>query len=146
MDLGLNKIKSNKNRLTKQRLAILNYLKNTKSHPNAEKVYAALKTQIPNLSLATVYRNLKYLQKMCLIIDVGANQKKTRFDGDNSLHFHFICNECGVITDVFDQNMINSALLQSSFPSTNKINLNIYGLCHECQAKQSYANTTSANA
>ena len=36
MDLGLDKIKFNQNRLTKQRLAILNYLKNTKKRPSAD--------------------------------------------------------------------------------------------------------------
>ena len=142
MDLGLNKIKSNKNRLTKQRLAILNYLKNTKIHPDADKIFAALKGQIPHLSLATVYRNLKYLQKIGLIEDIGANQTVSRFDGDNSEHWHFICNHCQEISDIFDESIINSSSLKSLYPSINKINLNIYGLCSKCETQKNYANNT----
>ena len=136
MDLGLDKIKFNQNRLTKQRLAILNYLKNTKKHPSADKVYLTLKSQIPNLSLATVYRNLKYFQKIGLIEDIGANQKTARFDGDNSRHFHFICDQCGKIDDIFDLNLLNLALMKTKYPLINKVNLNIYGLCLKCGAPQ----------
>ncbi|MFR8974792.1 MAG: transcriptional repressor, partial [Eubacteriales bacterium] len=41
---------------SKQRESILNYLRNTKEHPTAERIYADLKPSLPNLSLATVYR------------------------------------------------------------------------------------------
>ncbi len=143
MDLSLDKIKFNQNRLTKQRLAILSYLKNTKKHPNAGEVYLALKTQIPSLSLATVYRNLKYLQKIGLVEDIGANQKTARFDGDNSQHFHFICDKCGQIDDIFDSNLLNLALIRAGYPLINKINLNIYGLCLKCGAPQSIYETNN---
>ena len=42
----------------RKRDAILNYLRHTNEHPSAETVYAALKAEIPDLSLGTVYRNL----------------------------------------------------------------------------------------
>ena len=41
-----------------KREAILECLRSTTCHPSAEWVYAQLKPRIPDLSLATVYRNL----------------------------------------------------------------------------------------
>ena len=46
-------------RYSPKRDAILQCLRSTTCHPSAEWVYAQLKPRIPNLSLATVYRNLE---------------------------------------------------------------------------------------
>ncbi|MBQ1935230.1 MAG: transcriptional repressor, partial [Clostridia bacterium] len=46
---------------SKQRDAIVQVLKNTKSHPTADWVYEEVRKQIPNISLGTVYRNLAKL-------------------------------------------------------------------------------------
>ena len=50
-------------RNTLQRTAVLNDLKNRSDHPTAEMVYNNVKNEIPNISLATVYRNLRSLAK-----------------------------------------------------------------------------------
>ena len=44
-------------RYSPKREAILKCLRSTTCHPSAEWVYTQLKPQIPDLSLATVYRN-----------------------------------------------------------------------------------------
>ena len=44
---------------SRKRTAILNALQETDVHPTADWVYAQLKPRYPNLSLGTVYRNLK---------------------------------------------------------------------------------------
>ena len=48
----------NTTRHSPKREAILECLRSTTCHPSAEWVYAQLKPRIPDLSLATVYRNL----------------------------------------------------------------------------------------
>jgi len=50
-----------------KRDAILSVLRETKSHPSAEWIYAQLKPRHPDLSLGTVYRNLN------LLADEGAD-------------------------------------------------------------------------
>ena len=42
----------------KKRNAILSYLQATDEHPSAEMVYMGVKKVCPDISLATVYRNL----------------------------------------------------------------------------------------
>ena len=44
---------------SRQREALLKLLQNVKTHPDAGWLYARLKQDFPNISLATVYRNLK---------------------------------------------------------------------------------------
>lgn len=87
-------------RSTKQKTAILDYLRGVKTHPSAETVYLALKKKMPQLSLGTVYRNLDAYAKngQSLLFEVKGQQ---RFDGDVSPHSHFACEACGGVQDLW---------------------------------------------
>ena len=87
-------------RQTKQKAAILGYLRSVKTHPTAEIVYSAVKKEMPNISLGTVYRNLEEFSKNEIIGKLEVAGRK-RFDGDISVHGHFICEKCGRIDDLF---------------------------------------------
>ena len=54
-------------RYSQQKEVILNLIYSTKSHPTVNWIYNNARTQIPNISLGTVYRNLKQLEKDKLI-------------------------------------------------------------------------------
>ncbi len=56
---------------SRKRDAILECLRCTTSHPTAEWVYNQLKPTIPDLSLATVYRNLAIFKAEGTIDSVG---------------------------------------------------------------------------
>ncbi len=58
-------------RHSRKRDAILECLRCTTSHPTAEWVYNQLKPTIPDLSLATVYRNLAMFKAEGTIDSVG---------------------------------------------------------------------------
>ena len=81
-------------RYSPKREAILECLRSTDSHPAAEWVYAQLKPSIPDLSLATVYRNLGQFRKDGTIQVIGNVDGEERYDGDISPHSHFICRSC----------------------------------------------------
>ena len=49
---------------SRQREMIKSFLMGRKDHPTADVIYSNLKQQDPNLSLGTVYRNLKLLSDM----------------------------------------------------------------------------------
>ena len=66
----------------RKRDAILAYLRQTDQHPSAETVYANLKTQIPDLSLGTVYRNLSLFKQQGLIVSLGSVDGVERYDGE----------------------------------------------------------------
>ena len=84
---------------SKQRDAIYNELSLRKDHPTAEDLYFSVKNNIPNLSLATVYRNLTQLEQDGKIQRITSGTSD-RFDADISNHPHFVCVKCGRVIDV----------------------------------------------
>ena len=85
---------------SQKRAAILNTLQKTDVHPTAEWVYEALQPQYPNLSLGTVYRNLKRFCEEGKAASVGVINGQEHFDGTVTPHAHFICTKCGTVTDI----------------------------------------------
>ncbi|EJW92052.1 Ferric-uptake regulator, partial [gut metagenome] len=66
----------------KKRNAILQCLRQTHAHPSAEMVYDLLQQEHPDISLATVYRNLARFKSQGLIQSLGTVNGVERFDAD----------------------------------------------------------------
>ena len=76
----------NTTRHSPKREAILECLRSTTCHPSAEWVYAQLKPRIPDLSLATVYRNLARFRAEGTVQVIGCVDGEERYDGNTALH------------------------------------------------------------
>lgn len=87
-------------RITRQRKAIFAALQGDTSHPTADEIYRRVKKDLPHISLATVYRNLKLLAEEGLILEISAPEGPNRYDPQTHAHYHFICDECGGVYDV----------------------------------------------
>ena len=119
---------------TKQRNIILNIVNNSNNHLDAYEIYNLAKCELPNISLGTVYRNLSNLDEcgyiQSLMVD-GVKHYDKVFP-----HYHFVCNKCKNIIDVFDLN----------FPNINQYHNNIVtdcqmvlkGICERCQKEDNY--------
>ena len=124
-------------RQSKKRDAILELIRSSKTHPKAQWVYEQLKDQFPDLSLGTVYRNIKILTGEGALASLGVVQGEERFDGIPSPHSHVICVRCGRIADLEDT---VSFSLSSSFPKEiNGYTIDLrktvfYGLCGGCKS------------
>ena len=117
-------------RITCQKKIILDYLKSVKTHPSAAVVYLAVKKKLPRISLGTVYRILNNLKTEGEIQEIPDEIK--HYDGNTSLHAHFICEKCQRIYDVFDKCQI----LKPSRLKVGKIKsyqIYFYGKCKNCQ-------------
>ena len=68
----------------RKRNAILAGLRQSKAHPSAEELFTALKSQIPDLSMGTVYRNLNLFKQQGLAISVATVSGVERFDGNTA--------------------------------------------------------------
>ena len=84
----------------RKRNAILSCLQHSKSHPSAEALYQELRQEHPDISLATVYRNLSLFRNQGIIRSLGTVGGVERFDGDVSPHAHFVCSGCGAVADL----------------------------------------------
>lgn len=125
----INKEESNRERVTSQREAILNYLKETESHPTAKEVHEAVKEKLSRISLGTVYRNLNEL------VEEGQIQKlsgeEDRYDSNCDFHAHFICEKCGEVYDVdLDREELKQQVEVGRVKDTE---LYFYGVCNKCK-------------
>jgi Fe2+ or Zn2+ uptake regulation protein len=75
-------------------------IKDTRSHPTADWVFEAVRANLPKISLGTVYRNLSVLKEDGLVREIHGMDRRAHYDADLSPHAHFICTECGTISDV----------------------------------------------
>lgn len=87
-------------RHSRQREMIKNFLMTRKDHPTADIVYMNVRQQNPNISLGTVYRNLTLLADIGEIRRLRIGDGVDHFDADTSPHYHFVCSECGCVTDL----------------------------------------------
>ena len=68
-------------RITETRRAVLSYLVKSQEHPSADAIYQDLKPAFPNMSLATVYNNLKVLIEEGFVSEIKVrNDTTTYFD------------------------------------------------------------------
>ena len=85
---------------SKQREQVLNTLKCNVVHPSAEYIHEILKKTNPNISLATVYRNLNQLADAGIIKRIDGLESSVHYDHNTHKHYHFICDKCKRIYDV----------------------------------------------
>lgn len=124
-------------RNTCQKEIILDYLRNVKNHPSAEKVYLVVKKKLPRISQATVYRVLKSFKDRGEAQEISS-KGVARFDADISSHAHFICQNCDKIFDIFEDTCVNCSILRTKRTKVGKITkykINFYGYCKNCKNK-----------
>lgn len=125
-------------RITPQRQAVLKFLIESNSHPTADEIYKALSPQFSNMSVATVYNNLKVFKESGLVKELTYGDAASRFDFETDNHYHVICTECGKITDFHYPRLDeveNIAQHITSFSVTHH-RMEIYGVCPECAQKK----------
>ena len=123
-------------RYSKKREAILGLLRSTTEHPGAEWIYLRLKADYPDLSLATVYRNLNQFKEQGLILSLGAVNGVERFDANTTPHVHFVCDSCSKVLDLQKLD-VPTALCQSAARETGaqveSCWLTFHGECAACK-------------
>ena len=88
-------------RITETRKAVIDYIIQSHDHPSAEMIYQDLKPNFPNMSLATVYNNLKVLIDEGFVAELKVrNDTTTYFDFMGHQHLNVICEKCGRIADM----------------------------------------------
>ena len=122
-------------RKSKQKDSILRVVKETKSHPTAEWIYEQVKKEIPNISLGTVYRNLKLMKQRGELSEQGLSGILSRFDGNVQNHYHFRCEQCGRLFDVDEpvDKAIDKRVAQKTGFVVSHHCLEFRGLCNDCQ-------------
>ncbi|MFC1626631.1 Fur family transcriptional regulator [Patescibacteria group bacterium] len=124
---------TNKDRVTNQQVAILDYLQSTKSHPTADDVFQAVQKKLPRISLGTVYRNLKKLHSHNLLNEIEYDGIM-RYDACTDAHHHLFCNDCKKIIDYNESfSELDTFIKNKKIGKLQRYSISFYGVCTDCE-------------
>lgn len=132
---SIEKLKATGVRITPQRKAVLEYLIHTETHPTADEIFKALSHNHKNMSVATVYNNLKLFKDTGLVTELTYGDASSRFDFKTTPHYHVICKDCGKIMD-FQYPALEEVEELASLLTGMDVDdhrLELYGRCHSCK-------------
>jgi len=127
-------LKEDSIKITPQRLAILRYLDNHRTHPTVEEIFSELKQQNPSLSKTTVYNSVEILRKHGLIQSVSISISETRYDFKSKMHHHFLCKNCGKIIDIDIECPNINKIIKEGY-KVDEVHGYFKGLCKNCKTK-----------
>ena len=110
----------------------------TNSHATPEEIYAYVSVDHPNVSKATVYRNLKELSESGKITRIPTPNGADHYDHINYPHYHVRCEKCGKVFDVdmpYMDHLVDNISNKHGF-KINGYELVFSGVCPECQANK----------
>jgi Fur family transcriptional regulator, peroxide stress response regulator len=93
-------LEANGQRFTDQRAAVYRFLLGTTDHPTADEVFTAVRADIADISLATVYKALETLVSCSLAVKLSYGDDSARYDARTDDHYHSRCVQCGQVRDV----------------------------------------------
>ena len=119
-------------RCTPQRFAVMAFLLESKRHPTAAEIFAAVNRRDPRSSRATTYNNLRDLVHAGLVREVAAEGRAARFDAKDEPHHHFICDRCGTVEDLDWYDVPRPAANALGQRVLRDCELIFRGLCSKC--------------
>ncbi len=122
-------------RHTIQRSLVFEAVNKLQCHATADEIYEAIVKEHPNVSRATVYRNLNLLSETGDIRKIEIPGGAERFDHQCHDHCHVKCEKCG---RVFDVDMEYMTDLEKSIKDDHGFAFTGYdilfrGICPDCQ-------------
>ena len=128
-------------RITETRKAVIDFIIQSHDHPSADMIYQALLPAFPNMSLATVYNNLKVLIDEGFVSELKVrNDTTTYYDFMGHQHLNVICEKCGRIADMdLDLPDVQQEAADQTGYQITKSQMVVYGICPDCVARQQEA-------
>jgi len=120
-------------RMTNQRRVIIEILRSTKEHPTAEWVFERARRQLPNVSLGTIYSNLRILVEQGVARELFTGEARCHYDANVEDHPHFICTQCQSVIDL-DITIASTAIadIEIQGHKVTAENLQFFGVCAQC--------------
>lgn len=124
---------------THQRQKIYEALMSRPGHYSPEEIYEQVKRDLPSISLATVYKNLRTFIDAGMLHEVSPHHG-WRIDANPHPHHHLICRRCRSITDI-EVDRIDPVKVHGRLPSgfkVEKYNIEIQGTCKACSEAETH--------
>ncbi len=121
-------------RVTKQRTVVQHLLDNAGRPLSPAEVYEQARTNLPSISLATVYRTLRTLCEDGALTPVAVPGAPDRYETSQRAqrhHHHFLCDDCQRVFDIPGCGLRSDTKLPAGF-SLSRHEVMLYGRCSEC--------------
>lgn len=121
-------------KLTPQREAVYQVIRDSEAHPTASDIFEAARRRLPGISYATVYNSLRFLKEAGLVHEINFADGASRYDGVLERHDHAICNQCGKLVDLDmpeAAKLMPAAARKSRF-RPQSVHLTLRGVCPDC--------------
>ena len=126
-------------RMTPQRQAILEVVREARDHPSVAEIYRRVKERLPQIAYGTVYNAVGALSERGDLLELTFGDGASRYDGRTGRHDHARCTGCGKLADVESPvagGTLAAAAQQSGFHLVD-YHTEFYGLCPDCAARRS---------
>ena len=124
-------------RMTKQRQLLLDILRESNGHVDAEELYLKASKREPLINRSTVYRNLQLFSKLGIIEERHFDDAHHHYEFHSSpKHHHLRCLSCGKVIELesgFAEKVIKETEKKSQFKIVGTEFLMV-GYCKDCQA------------
>ena len=122
---------------THQRQVIYETVMSLPGHPSPEAIYDRVRREIPSISLATVYKNIRTFLDCGLLREVSLHYGSIRVESNHEPHHHLVCVRCKNITDL-DEDKLGPIRFRKNLPRgfrVNRIAVDILGVCEACSTR-----------
>jgi Fe2+ or Zn2+ uptake regulation protein len=121
-------------RVTPQRQVIFRLLHGNDVHPTVESLYDSARSEMPTISLKTVYQTVHDLESMgeVALLDLGTGSVRVDPNVEHR-HHHLICTVCGKVRDVtVDVGGLRLASRERRGFNVSDVQVHFRGVCDEC--------------
>lgn len=123
-------------RITRPRLAIVEFLAGRPDHPSARQIHGRLSEREPHLSIATVYNTLSTLVELGLVREVEFESADNRYDTNLAPHINLVCILCGAIADLDQEPPMSAREIHERIGfEITEMRMEYRGVCAACRAR-----------
>lgn len=121
--------------MTQKRAAVLQVLRDSEGHLQADEIFRRVQAQFPGIVLATVYNNLHALVESGHIRQIRTAAGADFYDKTPTPHEHALCHRCGKLLDA-DLGDLGAALSRRTTLPILSYDLILHTVCPRCKASQ----------
>jgi len=129
-------------KVTPKRKAVIGFFLQSGRYFTPEEVWIALKAKFSHLGFPTVYRNLRDLENIGVLIKINRPDQRLYYAicrlGKAKKHHHFICKRCGGVSEVEFCNFKDVArdIEKKLGCKITSHFMQVEGLCSECKQRK----------
>ncbi|MBI2305642.1 MAG: transcriptional repressor [Chloroflexi bacterium] len=124
------------NRITPQRVMIIEAVLKGDGHLTAEGIYRRVSARYPQVDISTIYRTLILLKEASLVTetDLGGGRMEYHWR-KKSHHHHLVCEGCGQVLNLGEEEvqLLHDRLLEKYDFEASLTHLAIFGRCAKCR-------------